>query len=56
MGSVLTRLEAPVDKTVPSYVNLAARTQHPPYNDPGPGFLGPKYAPLVVGATVTARA
>jgi hypothetical protein len=46
MGSVLTRLEAPVDKTVPSYVNLAARTQHPPYNDPGPGFLGPGYGAL----------
>ena len=46
MGSVLSRLEAPVDKTVPSYVNLAARTQHPPYNDPGPGFLGPGYGAL----------
>ena len=46
MGSVLTRLEGPVDKTVPSYVNLAARTQHPPYNDPGPGFLGPGYGAL----------
>ncbi|MBB6048657.1 DUF1501 domain-containing protein [Armatimonas rosea] len=46
MGSVLARLEAPVDKTVPSYVNLAARTQHPPYNDPGPGFLGPGYGAL----------
>ena len=46
MGSVLTRLETPVDKTVPSYVNLAARTQHPPYNDPGPGFLGPGYGAL----------
>ena len=39
MGSVLTRLQGPVDKTVPAYVNLAARTQHPPYNDPGPGFF-----------------
>lgn len=46
MGSVLTRLEGPVDKTVPAYVNLAARTQHPPYNDPGPGFLGPGYGAL----------
>ena len=46
MGSVLTRLQGPVDKTVPAYVNLAARTQHPPYNDPGPGFLGPGYGAL----------
>ncbi len=40
MGSVLSRLQGQVDKTVPAYVNLMARTQHMPYNDPGPGFLG----------------
>ena len=37
MGSVLSRLEGSVDKTVPPFINMAARTQHPPYNDPGPG-------------------
>jgi len=46
MGSVLSRLEGPVDKTVPPYVNLAARTQHPPYNDPGSGFLGIEHSAL----------
>ena len=40
MGSVLSYLKGPVEKTVPPFVNLAQRTQHPPYNDPGAGFLG----------------
>lgn len=40
MGSVISYLQGPVEKTVPSFVNLAQRTQHPPYNDPGPGYLG----------------
>jgi hypothetical protein len=40
MGSVISYLQGPVDKTVPAFVNLARHTQHPPYNDPGPGFLG----------------
>jgi hypothetical protein len=40
MGSVVSRLLGPTDKTVPPFINLARRTQHPPYNDPGSGFLG----------------
>ena len=40
MGSVISYAQGPVEKTVPPFVNLAQRTQHPPYNDPGPGFLG----------------
>jgi hypothetical protein len=40
LGAVVSRLQGPVEKTVPPFVNLAARTQHQPYNDPGPGFLG----------------
>ena len=40
MGSVIAYIQGPVDKTVPAFVNLARHTQHPPYNDPGPGFLG----------------
>lgn len=46
MGAVLSKLHGPIDKTVPPFVNLAARTQHPPYNDPGPGFLGISHAAL----------
>jgi hypothetical protein len=40
IGAVLSRLLGPVDKTVPPFIGLAPRTQHQPYNDPGPGFLG----------------
>ena len=46
MGSVLSRLEGSVDKTVPPFINMAARTQHPPYNDPGPGFAGVAHSAL----------
>ncbi|HZP81163.1 MAG TPA: DUF1501 domain-containing protein, partial [Chthonomonadaceae bacterium] len=46
MGAVVSKLQGPVEKTVPAYINLAARTQHPPYNDPGPGFLGLEYSAL----------
>src|SRR5258708_6871068 len=44
MGAVLSKLQGPLDRMVPSYVNLAPRTQHPPYNDPGPGFLGVEHS------------
>lgn len=46
MGSVVSKLAGPLDKNVPPYVNMAARTQHPPYNDPGPGFLGLEHSAL----------
>lgn len=46
MGSVLSRLQGPVEKNMPPFVNLAAHTQHPPYNDPGPGFLGLAHSAL----------
>jgi hypothetical protein len=40
VGSFASRLLGPVNPTVPPYVGLAAKMIHPPYNDPGPGFLG----------------
>jgi hypothetical protein len=46
MGSTLSRLAGPIERDVPPYINLAARTQHPPYNDPGPGFLGLEHSAL----------
>ena len=46
IGSVLSRVLGQTDKTVPAYMNLAARTQHQPYNDPGPGYLGLEYGAL----------
>jgi hypothetical protein len=45
-GSVVARLQGPTDPTVPPFVNLAKRTQHMPYNDPGTGFLGQDYGAL----------
>jgi len=43
-GSFVSKLQGPVDPTVPPYVGLAAKMVHPPYNDPGPGFLGAAHA------------
>jgi hypothetical protein len=41
MGSLLARMQGPVDPSVPPFVGLAAPTQHRPWSDSGaPGFLG----------------
>jgi hypothetical protein len=47
LGSVVAKLQGPVDPSVPPFVGLAERTQHLPWSDAGrPGFLGPAYAPF----------
>ncbi len=46
LGSVVSKLEGPTEKTIPAFVGLAQKTQHMPYNDPGPGFLGLEYGAL----------
>ena len=47
MGAVLSRLQGPVDKTVPAFVGLAPKMGHMPWADPGdPGFLGLAHGPL----------
>lgn len=44
LGSVLTKLQGPVDRSVPPYVGLADVGV---WKNPGtPGFLGPTYAPF----------
>jgi hypothetical protein len=44
IGAVLSKLQGPVDPSVPPFVGLAERTQHVPWSDPGSfGFLGPAY-------------
>jgi hypothetical protein len=43
-GAVASKLLGPVDLAMPSFVGLAPRMIHPPYNDPGPGFLGAAHA------------
>jgi hypothetical protein len=42
-GSVIARVQGPVDPVVPPFVDLFPVMQHKPYNSPGPGFLGHPY-------------
>src|SRR6516162_3071001 len=47
IGSVLAKLQGPVDPAVPPNVGLAAPTKHVPWSDAGrTGFLGPSYVPF----------
>jgi hypothetical protein len=47
IGSAASRLQGPVDPSVPPFVGLAAPTQHRPWSDPGQvGFLGTAHAPF----------
>src|SRR4051794_37736751 len=40
IGAAVSRVQGPVDPSVPPFVGLAARTQHMPWSDCGrPGFL-----------------
>ncbi len=47
IGSVVAKIQGPVDRAVPPSVALADRTQHVPWSEPGsPGFLGAAYQPF----------
>jgi uncharacterized protein (DUF1501 family) len=46
LGSAVAKLQAPVDPSVPPFVSLCYTCTHGPYNEPGPGFLGPSMAPF----------
>ncbi|MBI2948336.1 MAG: DUF1501 domain-containing protein [Verrucomicrobia bacterium] len=47
LGSVLSRLEGPVNNAVPPYVGLSPKMGHVPWSDNGtPGFLGVAHAPF----------
>ena len=47
LGSVLSKLKGPVEKTVPPFVGLAPKMGHMEWADPGqPGFLGLEHSPL----------
>jgi hypothetical protein len=43
-GSVISRVQGPVDPVVPPFVDLFPTMQHRPYNSGGPGHLGQAYA------------
>ncbi len=47
LGSVLSKLYGPADRSVPPFVGLSPRMGHMPWADAGqPGFLGPAHAPF----------
>ena len=48
MGSVIAKLQGPVDPLVPPFVDLFPTMQHKPYNSPHPGNLGRSAAPVKV--------
>ena len=45
-GSAVARLQGPLDPSVPPFVSLCYTCTHGPYNEPGPGFVGPGLAPF----------
>lgn len=44
LGPIVSRMLGPHDRSVPPAINLSRKMLHPPYNDPGPGFLGVGHA------------
>lgn len=45
-GSAVAKLQGPVDPSVPPFASVCYTCTHGPYNEPGPGFLGPSMAPF----------
>ncbi len=43
-GASTAKLLGGIKPSVPPYVSLCYTTTHGPYNEPGPGFLGPSYS------------
>jgi hypothetical protein len=46
LGSVVAKVQGPVDPATPPFISLCYTCTHGPYNEPGPGFLGPSLAPF----------
>ena len=47
LGSVLSKVQGPVDKAVPPFVGLSIKSGNDPYSNPGfPGFLGKAHSAL----------
>ena len=44
IGSMISKLLGPFDESVPPAIDLTRRMLHPPYNDPGAGYLGVGHA------------
>jgi hypothetical protein len=45
-GSAVARLQGPTNPTTPPFISLCYTCTHGPYNEPGPGFVGPSFAPF----------
>jgi Protein of unknown function (DUF1501) len=45
-GSAVARLQGPADPATPPFISLCYTCTHGPYNEPGPGFVGPAFAPF----------
>lgn len=45
-GSVVAKTLGGQDASTPPFVSLCYTCTHPPYNEPGPGFLGPAHSPF----------
>jgi Protein of unknown function (DUF1501) len=45
-GSVVAKVQGAVDPAIPPFISLCYTCTHGPYNEPGPGFLGPSQAPF----------
>jgi hypothetical protein len=45
-GSTVGKLLGPTDPAVPPFVSVCYTCTHGPYNEPGPGFLGPAQSPF----------
>ncbi len=46
LGSAVAKLQGAVDPAMPPFISLCYTCTHGPYNEPGPGFLGPSFAPF----------
>jgi hypothetical protein len=44
LGSVVAKVQGAFDRAVPPFISLCYTCTHGPYNEPGPGFLGPALA------------
>ena len=45
-GSAVAKVQGAADQATPPFISLCYPCTHGPYNEPGPGFLGPSWAPF----------
>ena len=46
LGAAVARLQGAAAPGIPPYVSLCYSCTHPPYNEPGPGFIGQAFTPF----------